>query len=455
MSLAYRDSMSIKRACLALAAIGCQVPDGDESQSTATSLAVTSSTVQTGRFEQPDFTACCTGDQSCSGNNPSSPYARVRLPPAPGQTVPNPNADPDGTATSWRLRQDEAVVIVGRTPPSARYYGFTPYLSDRYDATIDARRPLFASLGDTWNQLVLTTAGPTPFESPFAIIFTSNATTAQLTRLSLVRSGLSAVNVVVLPAATTVLGLDDHADTFSFYLRIGVPDDAAAAAAWLANPPAVYRVTPASELAPNPLAAPAIRPRGTGVVEGLSSAVNALGLAIRSRVGGAATIATQNIDPAVFNGDVCIANKRFCAGDNRDALYGSSAGTFDLDAPGRYVMVFGVDHAATGKASYSNATISYNANSLGVVAVDSTMMAGSAAVFLPNHPARDSLYAFALARDCSVAPTPFCITVPSDGCPVLPIGAAANLTFRAYLEPATATGPAYGELVVDRALLVN
>jgi hypothetical protein len=118
-------------------------------------------------------------------------------------------------------------------------------------------------------------------------------------------------------------------------------------------------------------------------------------------------------------------------------------------------MVYGVDHAATGKASYSNATIAYAANALGVVAVDSTMMAGSAAVFVPNHPARDSLYAFAFARDCSVAPTPYCVTVPADGCPLLPIGAAANLTLRAYLEPATATGPAYNELVVDRALLVN
>jgi hypothetical protein len=150
-----------------------------------------------------------------------------------------------------------------------------------------------------------------------------------------------------------------------------------------------------------------------------------------------------------------IANGTFCGGDNRDALYGGSRSTFVLDEPGRYVMVYGVDHAATGKASYSNATIAYKSNALGVVAVDSTMMAGSAAVFLPHHPSRDSLYAFAFARDCSVAPTPFCVTIPSDGCPLLPSGAAANLTFRAYLEPATATGPALDELIVDRALLVN
>jgi len=171
-------------------------------------------------------------------------------------------------------------------------------------------------------------------------------------------------------------------------------------------------------------------------------------------VGGTA-IATANVNPATFNGDVCIQNGTFCAGDNRDALYGTSRGTFVLDSPGRYVIVYGVNHAATGKATYSNATLSYKANSLGVVAVDSTMMPGSAQVFLPSDPNSASLYAYAFARDCSVVPTPYCITVPSDGCPLLPTGAAATLAFRAYLEPPTATGPALPELLVDRAILVN
>ena len=81
-------------------------PDAATPMATSTALAVLGATVQTGTLEQPDLTACCTGDQSCSGTNPSSPYARLRLPPGPGQTVPNPDANPDGTATAWRLRQD-------------------------------------------------------------------------------------------------------------------------------------------------------------------------------------------------------------------------------------------------------------------------------------------------------------------------------------------------------------
>ena len=445
--------------------IGCQASlhsgtSSDANNASVSSLesalAASGYTTQRGSLEPPDLSACCSGAMSCSGTNPSSPYARIRLPPAPGQTVANPAANPDGTATAWRLRQDEAVVMVGTTPPSAQYYGFTPYLADRYDATLGARQPLFASLGDTWNQLVLGTAGPTPFESWFAIVFTSNATTAGVMRLALARAGIpaAAINVVVLPASTAILGLDDQADTFSFYLRVALPDDAAALNAWLTSPPAVYRFTPGRELASNPLAAPSGRPRGTGVAENLSSAVNSLGYVIKTQLGGTA-IPTANADPAGFNGDACIQSGHFCGGDNRDALYGGSVGTFVLDEPGRYVMVYGVNHAATGKATYSNATIAYHASALGVVAVDSTMMPGSAAVFLPNHPDRDSLYAYAFARDCSVVPTPYCVTVPAEGCPLLPGGAGANLTFRAYLEPATATGPAYDELLVDRAFVIN
>lgn len=429
-------------------------PDAATPMATSAALAVLGATVQTGTLEQPDLTACCTGDQSCSGTNPSSPYARLRLPPGPGQTVPNPDANPDGTATAWRLRQDEAVIVVGLTPPSARYYGFTPYLADRYNPTTHEREQLFASLGDSWNQLVLSTASGRPFLSEFATVFTSNATTASLVTAALERAGTpaAAINIVVLRSDNTHLGLDYQADTFSFFLRVGVPASTSAIDAWLAHPPSVYRVTPGSELAANPLPTPPGRTRGSSP-ETLSSAVDQLGAAIQARTGGTGVaLATHNVPP-LFNGDYCIANNLFCAGDNRDALYGQGNTTFDLDQLA-YVMVYGVNHQATGKASYSNATITYSANALGVVAVDSTEMPGSAEVFLPGDPDADSLYAFAFARDCSVAPTPYCIAVPSQGCPVLPIGAAAGLTLRAYLDPATRTGPGLGEIVVDRALLV-
>jgi hypothetical protein len=59
---------------------------------------------------------------------------------------------PDGSggaafSCEWRLREPEVVLVVGCTPPPAKYFGITPYVYKSYDAGIV--RTLFASAGDT------------------------------------------------------------------------------------------------------------------------------------------------------------------------------------------------------------------------------------------------------------------------------------------------------------------
>lgn len=104
-------------------------------------------TTQPGMFSFIDITDCC--DSFCFGNNPASPYASVALPPGPGQVAENPATTDDGMSTAWRLRADEAVVLVGQLPPPAAYMSFTAYLYDRADAaTPSGRRVVFASLGE-------------------------------------------------------------------------------------------------------------------------------------------------------------------------------------------------------------------------------------------------------------------------------------------------------------------
>ena len=114
--------------------------DGPTSAVASSALAAGGFTVQEGRFSFLDMTACCAS--SCAGNNPSSPYAALFVPPAPGG-LPDPNPAPDGMSSAFRLRADEAVVFVGQTPPEVRYFGFTPYLTDRAQA-YGARRPVAA-----------------------------------------------------------------------------------------------------------------------------------------------------------------------------------------------------------------------------------------------------------------------------------------------------------------------
>src|SRR5262249_44276607 len=73
---------------------------------------------------------CCAA-VTCFGNNPSSPYGEFFVPRGSGQTAANPGERADGTSPAWRLREDEAIVYVGPTPPHVGYFGFTPYLFDR------------------------------------------------------------------------------------------------------------------------------------------------------------------------------------------------------------------------------------------------------------------------------------------------------------------------------------
>ena len=81
---------------------------------------------------------------SCLGNNANAPYAIITLPPAPnqdpseGQEPPigydpyNPNNYPANISpilpgATFKLRPDEAIVLIGQTPPPAYYFSFRSY----------------------------------------------------------------------------------------------------------------------------------------------------------------------------------------------------------------------------------------------------------------------------------------------------------------------------------------
>src|SRR5512145_3364605 len=94
-------------------------------------------TVQEGKFEAADLSQCCLPGRTCVGNNPPTPYLEYFLPPAPGQTAENPRRDgspsgaPSNMTPAWRMRADEALVYIGRTPPPSVYFSWDFYLFSR------------------------------------------------------------------------------------------------------------------------------------------------------------------------------------------------------------------------------------------------------------------------------------------------------------------------------------
>merc|ERR1712159_209584 len=75
-------------------------------------------------------------DDTCLGQNPSSPYGTFHL-----RTPLLLNKE----EIVWQLREDEGVVFLGCTPPESRYFGIQGY------AIVSNERMLFSSVGDSLN----------------------------------------------------------------------------------------------------------------------------------------------------------------------------------------------------------------------------------------------------------------------------------------------------------------
>jgi len=435
------------------AAIPIDTSPAPDAGSLAGALSAAGFDVQTATFEAIDLAGCCDTGRSCSGNNPTSPYLAVYAPRGPGQTVANTIERADGTAGSYRLREDEAIVLVGTTPPPAAYFGLTPYLMSRAN-TAGVQTSVFASLGETLNDAVIHVDGATAFSSPFAVVATGDHTTDTSVRTALEAAGISpsALSTITFDASVVRFGLDANDDELGLLFRYALPVDHTAGQAWVASPGVtVLRVTPRTASS-DPLPSPTARAKGTSTESAtLSAALDRLEAAIRASAAGHSirdfTVTEGDVDPAM-----CIAGLTSCAGDNRDTIY-PHTGVFTLGARDS-VWVLGVDHAATGKATYANASVYSVEHLAGLVSVTSHEWAGSASVWLPGDPDAASLFAWRIARDCTG--DSHCLEVPTTACPTgAALTAPLTLAFRAYLEPGTGTGPDPATLVRERSFLVQ
>lgn len=443
---------------LLLACVACQADPGPAETTTSSqlvtldqALAARDFIVQPGSFEFLDLSSCC--ETMCSGNNPSSPYAALFVPPGPDQTAPNPSPREDGRSSSYRLRHDEAIVVVGRTPPQAAYYGFTPYLMSRA-ATDGTEKTVFASLAETLNQLAIKTTGGT-FEATTAVIVAADRKTYAAARAALVDSGIpgSAINLITLDPAIGRFGLDAGTDTFGVLFRMALVADPAKELAYETDPGAtVYRITPRTKGAFAKLGSPPARPKATSPKEtSLRPAVDRLGDAIVAAHPGF-TARAVSVDDGVPDPMGCITDVTFCGGDNRDTTYPGTNVRVVFSDPEDFYVVYGVDHVKTGKTAYSNASVYALDKLVGLASVASDEYPGSARAYLPADPDADRLYAWKLARACHGEP--FCLEIPYGTCPTgMPDGALGTINFRTYLEPSSKTAPLPSTLVRDRVLV--
>jgi hypothetical protein len=426
---------------------------------------------------------------SAYGNNPNIKYLVYLVPPASGHEVTGKISEiikalgvTANVTPFWSLRPDEAIVFVGRTPPECRYLSIDQFLLDRTYG--NETRWIFAPFCDTVNNLVIKTEG-TPYGSPgnpynqtTIVVSTADKGIDQHIRAAAKSAGYSdgIINTLVLPSAMLNMGVENNSDTFAVYIRPYLFADKQAGDDYIETKPAtVFRITPNESTELDPYNMPELRVRGTGTTEfDLMDDLKELRIAILNKY--SESDATElPISQTIPVGNDAIQRGIDSYGPSNDACYLWSANQtassqtppfpdlskyydFLQDSPitlgndaNEFIIVYGVNHVATGKATYSNVAL-YGADAWnGVGTVTYVDFNGSAEEYLPDNPNAKYLYVYKIARNCEG--DQYCYELPYGmGSYGIDLDQPLFITWRLYLEEATKTGPSYSEIVYDRAI---
>jgi hypothetical protein len=275
------------------------------------------------------------------------------------------------------------------------------------------------------------------------------------------------------------MSVEDSSDNFLMLIRPAQYKDKQAGDDYLNNTPAtVFRVTPKETTKLDPYNYPELRVRGTGTTEfDLMDDLEELRMAILNKYSGLnATELPTSI--AVPLGSDAIQRGIDAVGPNNDACYlWSGNQTVSSPTPpfpnlslyydfirhpattlandtNEFIIVYGINHVATGKATYTNFAV-YGADVWnGVGSIEDQVFNGTAEGYLPDNPDAKYLYVYKIARNCNGDPN--CFEVPYGiGAYGIELDQPLMIAWRSYLEKATKTGPSYSEIVYDRAIKFN
>jgi hypothetical protein len=450
---------------------------------------------------------CCEGKiPDTLANNPwPNTYIALKL---DDETAVMPGID-----RYWHLREDEAIVLVGQTPPAAAYFSYQTVMitlpDDETTPDVDeSMRRLGSAVGDTIHIGTVKTIGPDKYNRPILIIITGNRDTERRVRAAALKAGypnaiinVQTISPVIAPLGT---GPDSPGSSFAFVHRVAVPLDKTAVEDYArhANERVrVFRVTPKKPLDPDPEPVPVLRVRGTGHTEmELYPALKKLREAILKRY---AAMPAKELDTKVWElvaSDGQNMREMRCEkpyvglqrgvqvlGCTRDTNYLGTYPNFMLrEGQDEFVIAYGVNHQNSGKATYSSFSIYadkdkwfglMNGTTLSPDFDKSGPPGASARRYLPNDPdpSIDMLYAWKVARHCKAEDMPYCMEAKVNedpdhpGEPFLDINGdsyrcdqeygAFDLNqeemfflWRNYMEPATSVGPDDNELLYDRAI---
>ncbi len=364
-----------------------------------------------------------------------------------------------GLIQGWQMNPDEAVVLVTKTPPECAYFSYVGFIFNKYYEKEKQRKWVWTSFNDPLNNLTIKTSGTpdgargNPFNQDSIIIITADKGIDKRIRNVAISAGYSEsiINTYVVPSSMLKLGTGPEFDTIVFGQRMALFSDEKAGQEYANTVTIGIKVTPKSAVKLDPFPAPELRVRGTGKTEiDLQPALEELRKAILAKH---SSLAAKELKTYVWLTESydAVQTETYVAGESRDTVYLRSDTLTLGDDQDEFVIVYGVNHAATGKATYANCNFYGEAAWNGVTGIFSTEYAGSAEPYLPGNPLSKYLYVCKFARSCGAEKT--CVSVPT-GPKAHGVGMdePAFIGFRAYMEPATRVGPINTELLYDRVI---
>lgn len=364
-----------------------------------------------------------------------------------------------GMIEGWQLNPDEAIVVITKTPPKCVYFSYCGFIFYKYYDKEQKQKWVWTSFNDPLNNMTIKTSGTpdgekgNPFDQDTIIIISADKGTDRDVRGILKEAGYSEsiINTYIIPSSMVKLGTGPSYDTIVFGQRMALFEDNAAGEKYTNTITAALKVTPKTHAKPDPFSTPVLRVRGTGKTEiDLKPSLDQLRKAILNKY---SNLAVTELMTSVWLPESYDAVQRemYVAGESRDTVYLRSE-TFTLgNDPNEFVIVYGVNHTASGKATYSNCTFYGDAAWNGVTCIYNKEFQETAEQYLPGNPVAKYLYVCKFMRNCNSEKA--CKSVPT-GPKAHGVGLdeAAFIGIRAYMEPATKVGPAETELLYDKAI---
>ncbi|MCB9254552.1 MAG: hypothetical protein H6617_07705 [Bdellovibrionaceae bacterium] len=425
---------------------------------------------------------------NCFGNNPAAPYLVPLIPRHPKEYI-----DPfyhtelflgetQNRSFTYRLRADEAILIVGVTPPKAAYFGAQSYNFTRAGTTVSVpnidglnilftgspnpdRYISFSSIGNSLNNYVIAKKLGSGFGQPFALISTPSQETNAELRAALRNAGFSAAGIFTEPIPSeTKLGLSSEADDFSMLVRYALPESEAQGNAWRTNPSLrVYRLSRKAATATERFGSIQIDSRSADGEGTMGLALEDFTREVAVRLGQPRLIKVKEfVSPAFLVGENCLKLHMNCLGDTQDTdTY--RTGSVPSFSHSDVVVITGINHAVTGNASYISLGFSVAETFTGISSVSQTSpnagfvsgeLTGSAEAFLKKvgngiplrlRASAPKFFVRLVARQCEGLP--FCTTI-SDA--QLPLNQDLTVLRRAYIRPGTVRGPDPSKLLSPR-----